>query len=96
MDFLGFNIVRRDAGFLAYRVTLGIARPEHFDLSYWNEQAARGNCFFADNPYDLKSQIVRHTLSLETPPGSMASRLRQAELEFDRLFRQPDRDHDPC
>ncbi|HEX4069711.1 MAG TPA: sulfotransferase domain-containing protein, partial [Planctomycetaceae bacterium] len=87
MDFLGFNIVRRDAGFLAYRVTLGIARPEHFDLSYWNEQAARGNCFFADNPYDLKSQIVRHTLSLETPPGSMASRLRQAELEFDRLFR---------
>jgi Sulfotransferase domain len=87
MDFLGFNIVRRDAGFLAYRVTLGIARPEHFDLSYWKEQAASGNCFFADNPYDLKSQIVRHTLSLETPPGSMASRLRQAELEFDRLFR---------
>jgi hypothetical protein len=88
MDFLGFNIVKRDGGFLAYRTTLGIARPDHFDLPFWKEQAEKGNCFFADNPYDLKSQIVRHTLSLETPPGSMAARLRQAELEFDRLGRR--------
>jgi hypothetical protein len=88
MDFLGFNIVRRGAEFLAYPITLGITRPDDFELSWWREQAAQGNCLFADNPYDLKSMILRQTLSRDMPPGSDPARLRQVEVEFDRLFRR--------
>jgi hypothetical protein len=88
MDFLGFNIVRRGAAFMAYRITLGVARPDDFDLSWWREQSAKGNCHFADNPYDLKSMIVRQTLCRDAPPGSELSRLRHVELQFDRLFRR--------
>jgi len=50
MDFLGFHIVSRGAGFMAYRITLGVARPDDFDLSWWREQSVKGNCHFADNP----------------------------------------------
>jgi hypothetical protein len=88
MDFLGFNIVRRGAGFMAYRITLGVARPDDFDLSWWREQSVKGNCHFADNPYELKSMILRQTLCRDAPPGSELSRLRHVELQFDRLFRR--------
>ena len=86
MDFLGFNIVRRGTAFMAYRSTLDVTRRD--DVEWWHDQTAEGHCFVADNPYDLKSMIVRDALSREMPPGSDQPRLRQIELEFDRLFRR--------
>jgi len=85
MDFLGFNIVRRGTNFLAYRMSLGDLKPDDFALEWWREQALAGNCLFAENPYDLKSMIVRHYLSEAAPPGSEFARLRQAELQLEQV-----------
>jgi Sulfotransferase domain len=87
MDYLGFHVVRRGESFMAYRTSLGIARPDHFDTSWWQEQATQGNCLFARNPYDLKSLILRQMLAREAPPGSHACRLRHVEGEFAQLSR---------
>jgi hypothetical protein len=85
MDFLGFNIVRRGQQFLAYRMSLGDLKPDDFGMEWWLAQARAGNCLFAENPYDLKSMIVRHRLSQAAPPGSDFARLRQMELQLEQL-----------
>jgi hypothetical protein len=85
MDFLGFNIVRRGQQFLAYRMSLGDLKPDDFGLEWWLKQARAGNCLFAENPYDLKSMIVRRCLSEAARPGSEFARLRQVELQLEQL-----------
>jgi hypothetical protein len=85
MDFLGFNIVRHGERFLAYRMSLGELKPDEFAWEWWVEQARAGNCLFAENPYDLKSMIVRHCLSEAAPPGSEFARLRQMEMQLEQL-----------
>jgi hypothetical protein len=87
MDFLGFNIARRGSTFVAYRMSLGNLKLDDFGPEWWMEQAAAGNCVVAENPYDLKSMIVRLVIARDVPPGSDLSRLRQLEIQVDCLVR---------
>jgi hypothetical protein len=88
MDFLGFNIARRGSTFVAYPMSLGNLQPDDFGPEWWREQAATGNCVVAENPYDLKSMIVRLVIARDVPPGSDPCRLRQLEDQVDCLVRK--------
>jgi hypothetical protein len=88
MDFLGFNIARRGSTFVAYPMSLGNLKSDDFGPEWWMEQAAAGNCLVAENPYDLKSMIVRLVTARDIPPGSDLCRLRQLEVQVDCLVRK--------
>jgi hypothetical protein len=80
-DFLGFHILRRGTGFVAYPMSLGNVNPECYGPQWWTEQLAAGNCLVAANPYDLKSLIVRKCLARDAA-GSEVARLRHLEQQL--------------
>ncbi|MBI3862012.1 MAG: sulfotransferase domain-containing protein [Planctomycetia bacterium] len=88
LDFLGFQVIERGSGFMAYRTSLGPLSPDDYSQHWWDDQAAAGNCVFARNIYDLKNAILQAIVSRTIPPGSEPYRLHRAELQLDNLERR--------
>jgi hypothetical protein len=80
-DFLGYHILRRETGFIAYPMSLGPNNTEQPAPQVLSEQLAAGNCLAAPNPQDLKSLIVRRCLARDVS-GSETARIRQLEQQL--------------
>lgn len=80
-DFLGYHILRRETGFIAYPMSVGPKDAEQPAPQWLSEQLAAGHCLTAANPHDLKSLIVRRCLARNVS-GSEPARIRQLEQQL--------------
>ena len=84
-DFLGYHILRRETGFLAYPMASLDPKDAERPAPQWlTEQLAAGNCLAAPNPQDLKSLIVRRCLARDIS-GSETARIRHLEQQLTQV-----------